>query len=163
MTISPAVEFYTVGEAVRIYNMDCVEGAKQYISDSSVDLLIADPPFAIDEKRLARFYTKYPDRVIPGYVFAPEDYYNFSIAWMVQAYRVLKKHGSMYIVTGWSQGHIIQTALVKLGFVLINEMGVIVLFPTVCSVRQWESTSHNVSLASSQHKWGWQEGTYLVK
>jgi Winged helix-turn helix len=42
-------------------------------------------------------------------------------------------------------------------------MGVIALFPTMCSVRQWESTSHNVSLASGQHKWGWQEGTYLVK
>jgi site-specific DNA-methyltransferase (adenine-specific) len=102
--------------------MDCVAGAKQYLEDSSVDLLIADPPFSIDEKRLARFYTKYPERVIPGYVFAPEDYYNFSLAWMLQAYRVLKKHGSMYVVSGWSQGHIIQTALVKLGFVIINEL-----------------------------------------
>jgi len=92
------------------------------MEDKSVDLLIADPPFAIDEQRLARFYTKYPYRVIPGYVFAPEDYYNFSIAWMVQAYRVLKEHGSMYVVTGWSQGHIIQTALVKPGFVIINEI-----------------------------------------
>jgi hypothetical protein len=63
-----------VGKTIRIYNMDCVEGAKQYIPDSSVDLLIADPPFSIDEKRLARFYTKYPERVIPGYVFAPEGY-----------------------------------------------------------------------------------------
>jgi len=102
--------------------MDCVEGAKTYIPDSSVDLLIADPPFAIDEKRLARFYTKYPERIIPGYVFAPEDYYHFSIAWMIQAYRVLKDDGSMYVISGWSQGHIIQTALVKLGFVLINEI-----------------------------------------
>src|SRR5215475_13523984 len=122
MTTSPAVEFCTVGDAVRLYNMDCVVGAKQYLEDSSIDLLIADPPFAIDEKRLARFYTKYPDRVIPGYVFAPEDYYNFSLAWMIQAYRVLKEHGSMYVVSGWSQGHIIQTALVKLGFVIINEI-----------------------------------------
>jgi site-specific DNA-methyltransferase (adenine-specific) len=113
---------YMVGEALRLYNTCCIAGAKKYLEDSSVDLLIADPPFSIDEKRLARFYTKYPDRVIPGYVFAPEDYYNFSIAWMVQAYRVLKEHGSMYVVTGWSQGHIIQTALVKLGFVIINEI-----------------------------------------
>jgi len=35
--------------------------------------------------------------------------------------------------------------------------GVIALFPTMYSVRQWESTSHNVSLASGQHQWGWQE------
>jgi DNA modification methylase len=87
-----------------------------------VDLLIADPPFAIDEKRLARFYTKYPDRVIPGYVFAPEDYSRFCLAWTVQAYRVLKEHGSMYVVSGWSQGHIVQSTLMKIGFVLINEI-----------------------------------------
>src|SRR5262249_42511774 len=118
----PCVESYTLGEDIRLYNMDCVEGAKQFIERDSVDLLIADPPFAMDEQRLARFYTKYPDRVIPGYMFAPDDYYQFSIAWMVQAYRVLKKHGSIYVVTEWSQGHIIQTALVKLGFVIINEI-----------------------------------------
>jgi hypothetical protein len=46
---------------------------------------------------------------------------------------------------------------------MLTLTGVIALFPTMCSVRQWESTSHNVSLASGQHKWGWQEGTHLVK
>ena len=75
MITSPCTASYIAGETVRLYNMDCIVGAKQYIADKSVDLLIGDPPFAIDEKRLARFYTKYPDRVIPGYVFAPEDYY----------------------------------------------------------------------------------------
>jgi hypothetical protein len=45
----------------------------------------------------------------------------------------------------------------------MSRTGVIALFPTVCSVRQWESTSHNVSLASGQHKWGWQEEAHLVK
>jgi site-specific DNA-methyltransferase (adenine-specific) len=125
------VEPYTKGENIRLYNMDCVEGAKEYVASGSVDLLIADPPFAIDEQRLARYYTKYPDRVIPGYVFAPDDYYQFSIAWMVQAYRVLKEHGSMYVVSGWSQGHIIQTALVKLGFVMINEIIYQYSFPMV--------------------------------
>jgi DNA modification methylase len=113
---------YTVGEALRLYNTCCIAGAKQYLEDSRVDLLIADPPFAMDEKRLARFYTKYPERVIPGYVFAPEDYSRFCLAWMVQAYRVLKEHGSMYVVSGWSQGHIVQSALMKIGFVLINEI-----------------------------------------
>jgi site-specific DNA-methyltransferase (adenine-specific) len=102
--------------------MDCLDGAKQYIEDKSVSLLIADPPFAMGEQQLARLYTKYPDRVIPGYVFAPEDYYHFNIAWMVQAYRVLKDIGSMYVITGWSQEHIIHTALQKIGFVLINQL-----------------------------------------
>ena len=68
------------------------------------------------------FYTKYSDRIIPGYVFAPKDYQNFSLDWMRQAYRVLKENGSMYVITGWSHGHVIQAALLKLGFVLINEI-----------------------------------------
>jgi hypothetical protein len=37
MTTSLAAEFYTVGEAVRIYSMDCVAEAKQYLEDSSVE------------------------------------------------------------------------------------------------------------------------------
>jgi site-specific DNA-methyltransferase (adenine-specific) len=122
MITSPAVEPYTVGEAVRIYNMDCVEGAKQYIFDSSVDLLIADPPFAIGEENFTSFYNRSKEHVIPGYVPAPEDYFHFSVGWMIQAYRVLKEHGSMYVVSGWTNGHLVQTALLKIGFVLINEI-----------------------------------------
>jgi len=53
--------------------------------------------------------------------------------------------------------------LCSCGFLVHPLWGVIALFPTMCSVRQWESTSHNVSLASGQHKRGWQEGTHLVK
>ena len=115
-------QIFGLGEDIRLYNMDCIAGAKAYLDDRSVDLLIADPPFAIDEKRLARFYTKFHDRVIPGYIFAPDDYYSFSLDWMIQAYRVLKNNGSMYVISGWSLGHIVQTALLKIGFVLINEI-----------------------------------------
>jgi len=57
---------YIVGEEIRLYNRCCIAGSKEYLADRSVDLLIADPSFAIDEQRLAPFYTKYPDRVIPG-------------------------------------------------------------------------------------------------
>jgi hypothetical protein len=28
-----------------IYNMDCIEGTKQYIKDESVDLIVTDPPY----------------------------------------------------------------------------------------------------------------------
>jgi DNA modification methylase len=115
------MEQYAIGDAIQIFHGDCIEGSRRHIEDQSIDLLIADPPFSIAEKRLASFYSKTPKAsVIPGYVFAPDNYYQFCIDWMVQAYRVLKKHGSMYVVSGWSQGHIIQTALVRVGFVLIN-------------------------------------------
>ena len=35
----------------QIYNMDCVEGMK-LLPDGSIDLVITDPPFAIDFKAL---------------------------------------------------------------------------------------------------------------
>jgi DNA modification methylase len=50
---------------------------------------------------------------------------------MIQAYCVLKDDGSMYVVSGWSHGHIIQTALLKLGFVIINEIIYHYNFPIV--------------------------------
>ena len=35
----------------RIYNMDCMEGMK-LLPDKSIDLVVTDPPFAIDFKVL---------------------------------------------------------------------------------------------------------------
>lgn len=37
-------------EVNKIYNMDCVEGMRKLIPDGSIDLVITDPPFAIDFK-----------------------------------------------------------------------------------------------------------------
>ncbi len=37
----------------KIYNIDCIEGMK-YIPDNTIDLVITDPPFAIDFKAKTR-------------------------------------------------------------------------------------------------------------
>ena len=132
--------YYHIDDTIHLYNMDCIQGSKQYIEDNSVDLLIADPPFAIDEKRLKSFYTKFPDKVIQGYVFAPENYQHFCLDWMLQAYRVLKKHGSMYILSGWSYGHIVQAELLKIGFVIINE--IIYQYNYPCVAKHKYNSSH---------------------
>jgi hypothetical protein len=42
----------------QIYNMDCVSGAKQLIPDSSVDLVVCDPPFGINESTFDKHYNR---------------------------------------------------------------------------------------------------------
>ena len=114
--------YFHIDDVVQLYNSDCIEGVKQHIDDRCIDLLIADPPFHIGEERFEQYYTRKSDRIIPGYIPSPENYYNFNLNWMIQAYRVLKPNGSIYVVSGWTNGHIVQSALIKVGFHIINEI-----------------------------------------
>jgi site-specific DNA-methyltransferase (adenine-specific) len=49
-----------------IYNMNCMEGIKQ-IPDDSVDLVITDPPFAIEFKAKRNNYNRKAAMVLDGY------------------------------------------------------------------------------------------------
>ena len=40
----------------KIYNTDCIEGAKKFLPDDSIDLIITDPPFGIDGDALHKHY-----------------------------------------------------------------------------------------------------------
>lgn len=80
-----------------IYNMDCIEGMKKY-PDGSIDLIITDPPFAINFGAKRSNYNRTSEKVLEGYNEIPQnDYYAFTLKWMTQAYRVLKETGSMYV------------------------------------------------------------------
>lgn len=88
----------------QIYCEDCIVGAKEHIKTESVDLLICDPPFGINESSFDKHYKRKEDYlVINGYVEAPKDYYKFTHDWMSEAKRVLKPSGSFYIISGWSK------------------------------------------------------------
>ena len=50
----------------RIFNRDCVEGMKELPAES-VDLVITDPPFAIDFKAHRSNYNRTQSRVMTGY------------------------------------------------------------------------------------------------
>ena len=50
----------------RIYNMDCIEGMER-LPEASVDLVITDPPFAIDFKAQRSNYNRTGSRVMEGY------------------------------------------------------------------------------------------------
>jgi len=93
------------------------------LPDDSVDLIITDPPFAINFKAKRSNYHRTQSRVIEGYnEIQPGDYLNFTLDWMAQAYRVLMASGSMYVFSGWNNLKDVLTALDQVGFITVNHL-----------------------------------------
>ena len=106
----------------KIYNKDCIIGMKT-IPDETIDLVVTDPPFAINFKAKKANYNRTASRVLSGYnEINVEDYYKFTNNWMRQVKRVLKKSGSMYVCSGWNNLKDILTALHVNGFTTINHI-----------------------------------------
>ena len=106
----------------KIYNKDCVVGMKT-IPDKTIDLVVTDPPFAINFKAKRANYNRIASRVLPGYnEISAEDYYKFTNTWMHEIKRVLKKSGSMYVFSGWNNLKDILNALDSNGFTTINHI-----------------------------------------
>ena len=109
-------------ELNQIYNTDCMVGM-QNIPDGKVDLIITDPPFAIDFKRMKSNYNRKSEHVLEGYQdIKKEEYYDFTLNWMREAYRVLSDQGSMYIISGWTNLKDILNAVDAVGFHTLNHL-----------------------------------------
>ncbi|MCH8975496.1 MAG: site-specific DNA-methyltransferase [Thaumarchaeota archaeon] len=106
----------------KIYNIDCVKGMG-LLPPKKIDLIITDPPFAINFKASKANYNRTASRVIEGYnEIKPEDYYDFTYSWMIEAYRILKESGSMYVFSGWNNLKDILSSLDEVGFVTVNHI-----------------------------------------
>ena len=93
------------------------------IPNEKIDLVVTDPPFAINFKAKKSNYNRTASRVLSGYdEIKAEDYYDFTNAWMAEAYRILKKSGSMYVFSGWNNLKDILTALDDNNFTTINHI-----------------------------------------
>ncbi len=109
-------------EPDHIYLMDC-RGGMRKLPSQSVDLIVTDPPFAIDFKARRSNYNRTQERVLEGYSEVPaEQYYGFTLEWMREAHRVLKDSGSMYVFSGWNNLRDILNALHELGFITVNHI-----------------------------------------
>ncbi len=105
-----------------IYCGDALQLMKD-IPSETIDLIVTDPPFAIDFKAKRDNYNRTNERVLEGYNEIPkEKYYEFTINWMKEAYRILRKTGSMYVFSGWTNLKDILNALDKVGFITINHL-----------------------------------------
>jgi len=102
--------------------MDCQEGMK-LLGNGTIDLVITDPPFAIDFRACRSNYNRTGHLVLDGYnEVSHEDYYEFTCNWMREVYRVLKETGSMYVFSGWNNLKDVLNALDEVGFITVNHI-----------------------------------------
>ena len=93
------------------------------ISKNKIDLVITDPPFAINFKAKKANYNRTQSRVIEGYnEILPENYYDFTLQWMSEIFRILKDSGSMYVFSGWNNLKDILTVIDDVGFTVVNHI-----------------------------------------
>lgn len=105
-----------------LFNQNCIEGMK-LIPENTVDLIITDPPFAINFKAKRANYNRDENNVLEGYnEIKQEDYYQFSYDWMKEAHRTLKNSGSMFVFSGWNNLRDILNALNDTKFILVNHI-----------------------------------------
>ncbi len=105
------------------FREDCVEGCRKRISDSSVDLIVTDPPYGINGDQLHRHYHRKEEYVLDGYCEVPANQYaDFSRRWIAQAERILRPGGSIYVVSGYTNLIHILNALRETSLVQINHI-----------------------------------------
>jgi len=106
----------------KIYNQDCIDGMKT-IPDGKIDLVVTDPPFAINFKAKKANYNRTASRVLSGYnEITKENYYEFTLNWMSQCFRILKESGGMYVFSGWNNLADILNAIEEIGFITVNHI-----------------------------------------
>jgi site-specific DNA-methyltransferase (adenine-specific) len=106
----------------RIYEGDALDLLPQ-VPDGSVDLIITDPPFAIDFKAQRLNYNRKGANVLEGYREIPEaEYGAFTRQWMTEAARVLAPDGSMYVFSGWNRLRDILEGLDAAGLTTVNHL-----------------------------------------
>lgn len=101
---------------------DCLELMPE-LPDDCVDLVITDPPFAIDFEARRTNYNRTGSRVLDGYrEVERDDYLRFTTEWMTSAARVLKPSGSMYVFSGWNHLRDILNAVEEVGLTTVNHL-----------------------------------------
>ncbi len=105
-----------------IQHGDCIN-LMQEMPDECVDLIITDPPFAIDFKAKKHNYNRKQSKVLTGYKeIKGSDYQFFTSDWLSQATRVLKNSGSMYIFSGWNHLKELLIAIDECNLTTVNHL-----------------------------------------
>ncbi len=105
-----------------IYNMDCLQGL-ELMRPSSVDLVVTDPPFAIDFRPRRSNYNRRGSRVLDGYSeVSSVDYYEFTKRWMQLSSAALKESGSMYVFSGWNNLSDVLNAIRDVKLTVVNHI-----------------------------------------
>lgn len=113
-----------------ISNSDCIEGMKK-LPANCVDVIIADPPYNLSKSGDWKWDNSVSLSGMGGNWniinenwdnMSLEEYFNFSLAWLSEAKRVLKPTGSMWIFGTYHNIGIINICCQMLGIEIINEV-----------------------------------------
>lgn len=105
-----------------LYQGDALELLPR-IPDGTIDLIVTDPPFAIDFRAQRLNYNRKGANVLEGYHEIPEEEYSgFTRQWIAEAARVLSPTGSMYIFSGWNRLRDILEGIDEAGLTTINHL-----------------------------------------
>jgi site-specific DNA-methyltransferase (adenine-specific) len=118
------MERYQIGpyHKDRIYHGDAMALIRE-IPAGTIDLIVTDPPFAIDFRAKRLNYNRTCSNVMDGYrEVSGKEYAAFSTTWMTEAHRVLSPRGSMYVFSGWNHLKDILSGLDAAGFVTKNHL-----------------------------------------
>src|SRR3990167_2809663 len=119
-----------------------------------VDLIITDPPFAIDFGAQRSNYNRKGGRVLEGYnEISANDYLNFTRQWITQSFRVLKENGSMYVFSGWNNLKDILIALDEAGFTTVNHIIWKYQFGVVTKIKYVTSHYHCLFVVKNKKEW----------
>lgn len=136
----------------RIYHSDGIQGMKS-IPPGTIDLVITDPPFAIDFKAKRSNYNRTSSRVMDGYnEIRASEYGDFTARWTAEAHRVLKDSGSMFVFSGWNNLKDILIALDDAGFVTVNHIVWKYQFGVVCKRKFVTSHYHCLFVCKDDSK-----------
>jgi site-specific DNA-methyltransferase (adenine-specific) len=123
------------------------------LPESSVDLVLTDPPFAIEFKAQRTNYNRTSSRVLEGYnEINASGYADFTKKWMAKCYRLLKESGSMFVFSGWNNLKDILVASDDIGFITVNHIIWKYQFGVVCKRRFVTSHYHCLFLCKNDKK-----------
>ncbi len=133
-----------------IYYTDCITGMQQ-MPPESVDLVIADPPFGIDFSGREALYNRDEQNVTEGYVEVQGDYGDFTRAWISELPRLMRRHATAYIFSGWTNLRHVLDAVHETGLCLINHLVWHYQFATFAK-RKFSSSHYHILLVAKNDR-----------
>ncbi|MBN2157531.1 MAG: site-specific DNA-methyltransferase [Candidatus Lokiarchaeota archaeon] len=101
---------------------DCIIGMRS-LSERSVDLVVADPPFGIDFSDKESLYNRNSNLILDGYEEVSRiKYSDFTSLWIHELPRIMKNTASAYIFSGWTNLKEILEAIGQSGLFIINHI-----------------------------------------
>lgn len=106
---------------IRMIMGDCIDELKE-IYEKSVDLIFADPPYNLSDKKSLTVHAGKPVKCDKGKWDKIENLHDFNVKWIKECIKVLKPQGTIWI-SGTLHNHpSIGIALKKLGLWIINDV-----------------------------------------